>query len=99
MYEEKNSTTESSVPAEDKNMSKELHNLDYVNAAPDENYDSNRTNNSGNSYLFLSFFTLFVSNFALFITHLVSLLVLTLFTFRELSYPFVYFFAEEYFRG
>ena len=69
MYEEKNSTTESSVPAEDKNMSKELHNLDYVNAAPDENYDSNRTNNSGNSYLFLSFFTLFVSNFALFITH------------------------------
>ena len=53
MYEEKNSTTEISVPAEDKNMSKELHNLDYVNAAPDENYDSNRTNNSGNSYLFL----------------------------------------------
>lgn len=52
MYEEKNS--ESSVPPEDKNMSKELHNLDYVNAA-DENYDSNRANNSGKVKIHLTF--------------------------------------------
>ena len=52
MYEEKNS--ESSVPPEDKNMSKELHNLDYVNAA-DENYDSNRANNSGKVKIHLNF--------------------------------------------